>query len=359
MGDLAISHILLVYPSMTSTIQRLLASVGDEAIDYGKVVAEFPWIVEEDQDCIISPDSDGMLCGLFMSKHLGWKIRGFYDGKVLVVENGVKPGDCVFLDMEILRRNVRSVGQHMVVFNKDRIPDRWSDLNQLVSPNIVRGYDGYHLFRLKYPFGTVHFLMGIINHHKNFDIPKTAIAPLLFTDGTWMNLFGYTENSLSWISYLRANEGGPLHSIFMSDQFTMHQALTAMDQFLRQRDEISVYRERGDRITITLRGGDGLPHNLDMSADNLYSFQTEPRGRAERFINLLANLTGWEYVTADWSWDNWKLLTFTKGAFNQEPRMNLNNRNFETFVQEVNPLSLAQTSTNNIEYTVESPDNLV
>ena len=72
-------------------------------LDYETVLTTHPWIVERNQNCILSPDSDGLLCGLFMSNYLGWKIRGFYDGKVLLVEKGIIPRDCVFLDMEIYR----------------------------------------------------------------------------------------------------------------------------------------------------------------------------------------------------------------------------------------------------------------
>ena len=84
-------------------------------LDYHALLQQYPWIVEREQNCILSPDSDGLLCGLLMSHYLGWKIRGFYDGKILTIKEGVNPQDCVFLDMEIFRPNIRSVGQHIVV----------------------------------------------------------------------------------------------------------------------------------------------------------------------------------------------------------------------------------------------------
>lgn len=88
------------------------------ALDYEALLRQYPWIVERDQNCILSPDSDGLLCGLLMSHYLNWKIRGFYNGKVFAIEQGISPANCIFLDMEIFRSNIRSVGQHMVMYDK-------------------------------------------------------------------------------------------------------------------------------------------------------------------------------------------------------------------------------------------------
>ncbi len=96
-------------------------------LDYHALIARYSWIIERNQNCILSPDSDGLLCGLLMSYYLGWRIRGFYDGKVLVIDEGVKPQDCVFLDMEIFRPNIRSVGQHMVMYDKEDLPKNWNN----------------------------------------------------------------------------------------------------------------------------------------------------------------------------------------------------------------------------------------
>lgn len=54
------------------------------ALDYKALLAKNTWIVSKGQDCILSPDSDGLLCGLLMSHYFDWKICGYYDGKVLL-----------------------------------------------------------------------------------------------------------------------------------------------------------------------------------------------------------------------------------------------------------------------------------
>lgn len=62
-----------------------------------------------------------------MSNILDWKVKGFYDGKIILLEKGLSAKDCIFLDMEIFRKNVKSVGHHMVQFNKNRRPSNWSN----------------------------------------------------------------------------------------------------------------------------------------------------------------------------------------------------------------------------------------
>lgn len=75
-----------------SQIQRLLQG-NDQQIDFDEVLSAFPWISRRRQRAILSPDSDGLLCGLLMSALFDWEIVGFYDGKVLLVRDGVKVTD--------------------------------------------------------------------------------------------------------------------------------------------------------------------------------------------------------------------------------------------------------------------------
>jgi hypothetical protein len=336
------------------TVHEKITRYGTTQIDYEALLARYPWLVQRDNDCILSPDSDGLLCGLFLSHYLNWKIRGFYDGKLMVIEKGYSAKNCVFLDMEIFRRDVRSVGQHMLLYNKNTIPENWNNFDNCFAPNNIRGYDACHDFRLKYPFGTIHLLIPILGTTQTIPIPTTAITPLLFTDGTWMNLLQYTENSLSWINFLRANDvDNPLHAIFLNDHYSLHALMVAMDEFLRKRDAISIPRERGDRIAITLRGGEGTPHNLESDGET-YFFKEDAKKRGESFIRLLAELTKWDYNPANWSWRNWQLHKFTKGDF---ANSRLNGETFDALVRR-DPLSFAITSTQNLEYTIEEPDRL-
>ncbi len=340
-----------------SRIQELLFSRHEDRIDPVSVLEGFPWLAQQNQTCVLSPDSDGLLCGLFMSHYFHWNVKGFYDGKILVLEQGASAADCIFLDMEVYRKPIRSVGQHMLLYNRNQMPANWDNFSNCLSPNNLRAYDGKHNFRLKYPFGTIHILLGVLWLVAEIIVPKVAITPLLFTDGTWMNLLGYTENSLNWIHYLRADDPrNPLHQVFMNDHYSLHELMMAMDQFLRRRDELSVPRERGDRIAITLRGGAQLPHNLEIRG-NGYAFKNEPKQRGESFIRILAELTEWEYKSERWAWENWQLYQFTKGTLGGEGGK-LNNGTFQSLMAQ-EPLSFAMTAGNMVEYTLEQPQKIM
>ncbi|MBI4672891.1 MAG: hypothetical protein HY741_14650 [Chloroflexi bacterium] len=162
---------------------------------------------------------------------------------------------------------------------------------------------------------------------------------------------------MNWINYLRADDPrNPLHQVFMNDHYSRHELMVAMDHFLRRRDELSIPRERGDRIAITLRGGDQLPHNLEKRGEGL-AFRAEPKARGESFIRILAELTGWEYKSERWTWENWRLYQFTKGSLGGDTGR-LNNGTFRTLMSK-QPLSFAMTASNTIEYILEEPDQIV
>ncbi|MCL2156784.1 MAG: hypothetical protein FWH54_02040 [Methanobrevibacter sp.] len=336
-----------------SNIQDLLKDKTD-VIDYDKIIDQFPWIIEKDQNCILSPDSDGMLCGLLMSHLLNWKIKGFYDGKVMVLEKGLSAKDCVFLDMEIFRKNIKSFGHHMLLYNNNEVPEDWDNFENCIQPNILRNYDGYHLFRLKYPLGTIHMLLGIISHNFNINLSKDSIAPLFFVDGTFNVLFKYPENVMNWLNFLNVNEEkNVLKSIFLNKNYSIYETMEEMDSFFRKRDEISITKERGDRLKIS--SNDGEPYNIEYDETSNFINKGAVK-RIKKFIKLLERFTGWEFKEKDWLWDNFTLYKFTKNDF-KGLKLNVNGKNFKNLMEK-NPLSWAMTSKGNIEYTEEYPDKM-
>ncbi len=329
----------------------------EDRMDYKELIKNYPWIIEKNANAIVSPDSDGFLCGLLMANFLGWKVKGYYDGKILLLEKGIKAKDCVFLDMDIYRPDIRSIGHHMVMFNKLRLPSSWENFKNCIQPNNIRNYDFYKDFTLKYPLATIHLLIGILGTMQDIDIPKSAICPLLFTDGVWMNLFQYTENSLNWIKFLKSEEvNNPLNKVFCNEHYSVHEMMLAMNGFLRKRDSICApremgARERGDRLIISTADG---PFNLNKVGE-FYSINDDAKNRAEQFLKLLSDLTKWDYKEKDWIWEGLSIYNFTKDIFSKTGR--ISNRDFEHFI-ESNPLSYALTSNQRIEYTLERPDKL-
>lgn len=178
----------------------------NNTIDYAALIAQYPWTKEKNRKCILSPDSDGFLCGLLVTNFLGWEVAGFYDGKILIVKDGVDYHDCVFLDMEINRSDIGSIGNHLIDYNLNIEVENYN-FDQCVQPNMLRGFDGKNAFQKKYPFGAIHLLMGILQEGGFIsELPDSAVSPLLFADGVGNNLFGYPENCLDWIDYLKIND---------------------------------------------------------------------------------------------------------------------------------------------------------
>ena len=340
-----------------SNIQRLLENRHNDKIDYKKIIEKYPWIVEKNHKAILSPDSDGLLCGLFMSHYFDWTIEGFYDGKVMLLKDGVKPKDCVFLDMEISRSEIRSLGHHMLLLNKNSKPVNWEEnFKNCIQPNNLREYDGKHDFRLKYPLATIHILMGIVNEHTSVILDEDSIPALYFTDGVFNVLFSYPENVLNWLNYLDAEKkDNPLNIIFENEKYTtIINLMREMNNFFRERDEISVPHERGDRLKISTKDGDY--YNTEKDGSN-YKINQNAVERVEKFLNLLSSLTKWEYKNHSWNWNGFKLYKFTKSSFEKDGKT-LTNVNFKDFIDK-NPLSWAMTSGTNIEYTLETPDKMI
>ena len=319
----------------------------DDVIDYSAVIKKYPWLIQKDQNCILSPDSDGLLCGLFTSHYLNWKVRGFYDGKILVLEKGVRPKDCVFLDMEIFRKGIRSVGQHMVMFNKNRLPGNWSNFDDCFSANNIRGYDAKHNFPQKYPLATIHILLGVLGSIQKIIIPTNAICPLLYTDGTFKNLFNYPDNCLSWLNFLRADSSiSPLHTIFFNDHYSIYSLMVTLSELFGELRSITAGKRGGDKIKLS--NGKGEMIHFDEKA---LAIERDTVEQAEKFLRLLADKTGWKYISNNWAWNNLSHFYFKKGSIKPSQ-----GRYDELMIK--NPVSLAMTSSLGIEYTLD-PNNIL
>jgi hypothetical protein len=332
-------------------------------ISYDNILKDHPWIVTPSQKCILSPDSDGFLCGLFMTALLNWEVSGFYDGKILLIRDGLNIEQCIFLDMDVNRPNVRSMGHHMVLYNK-RIEHPNFTYQNCIQPNLLRNYDGNTDFQKKYPFGTIHLLLGLLQHAGVLSsLPDRAIWPLLFTDGTWNNLFGYTENCLDWIEYLKINNPSHiLHYSICSSPHSVYSIMRGLNDFLRERDSFDAkgfflegeYRQggrnkrTGDKLRITDSKGNII--NLEKGGNNKYQIYRREKERIIGFINRICDYIQIEYCERQWQWECFDLIGMVKGDF-EGSKKRLNNKTFKDLMDQ-NPFSLAMTSGGSIEYTL-------
>lgn len=341
-----------------SRIEKLLKDKHKDRMDFDALLEKYPWINEKGKYCILSPDSDGFLCGLFMAKMRDWKIVGFYDDKVGLINRDYLKEDIVLLDGEIFRESVKSVGHHMLKLNKNRMVD-FTGFKQCIQPNLLRNYDGKHDFRLKYPLATIHLLISIIAYadykqgKQEIFLNEKAVAPLFFTDGVFNVLFSYPENVLNWLSFLRIHEDwNPLKNIFKNNAFSVYETMELMNAFFRERDAITLGKERGDRLKISSK--DGEPFNIEASGPDLVKINTGAVERIIQFMRITGELTGWDFQDKDWlCWENLKFYKFSKKDF-KAYGWKLTNTDFENFLSQ-KPLSWAMTSGDNIEFTLETP----
>lgn len=318
-----------------------------------KIINEkFSWIFEKDKNCIISPDSDGIMCALLMSKYLNWKVKGFYDGKVLLFQKDVVPKDCVFLDMEIALKSIKSVGQHLIIPYQD-VYDKFGNgvFDNCLSPNQMRGYDK-NFFRLKFPMATVHFLISILYHHFEIKLSERAIYPLLFTDGLFNIMFKYPENVNDWFNCLSIDSiDNPLNKFFYKDKNTINHIMKGMQEFFDKRDECGPNKKigRGDYLNISNK--DGQPINITQN-NNLYSIDQDNKENILKFINYVSEDFEWNFQKDDWIFDNLKMLKFQKDSLNSgdSNKKNLTKKNVKD-IYDSKIFSSAQTKGNVLEFT--------
>jgi hypothetical protein len=179
----------------------------DEQLNYEELLEKYRWPKEKNKKAVISPDIDGFLCGLLVSYYLGWEIVGLYDGGDLLIEGKNEWKECVFIDMEIYREEVCSIGNHLLLYNKNKKPKSWVKFRNCINPNNLRNFDKVHDFKNKYPFGTIHFLICLLSKMDvPVDISKEAIGIILFADGVFKSIMNYPENCVDWLSWLKAKE---------------------------------------------------------------------------------------------------------------------------------------------------------
>lgn len=312
--------------------------VSNDKIIYENLLQKFPWIIESNHKAIISPDCDGIISGLFMSEYLNWEVAGYYDGKILALRDGINPTECVFLDMEIFRKQLKSCGHHMVLYSINNIPKNWKNFDNSINPNIIRKHDVLHNYKIKYPFGNIHFLICIINNKINIEISDSSLNILMFVDGVFKNLFNYPENCISWLKFLGVkNKKSPMHSLLniFSKQEIAH-VIHGLVELFGKLNECGV---KNGRFNISKIVRD--------------SFQKEDIKNYISFLKLLSELTNWKYNHKHWNFKNLKIYNFTKMI---EPGMN--NDKFKKLISR-NPLSFAFTGRGkSIEYTLEKPDKI-
>lgn len=189
---------------------------------------EITMLFKKDRKCIINADLDGLLSGLILNKFLNWEIVGFSScsGKssdeLWLCDPNEDISECIFVDLPVYLKSYSTIDQHFVAFDKESVENYKNHKNK-INPNIMRERvlkteTDTSEYTMKYPFGTVHFIIAILENMKiideNYKFPLDKelddflLADLILrADRVVQNTAMYTKNCIDWSNWL-VNIGG-------------------------------------------------------------------------------------------------------------------------------------------------------
>lgn len=159
---------------------------------------------------IIGNDLDALLSACLLKSRFGWDIVAVYDYQSLWFDstlskekflNNLKSQHYLAVDLDIYRNYLPSIGHHILSIQpQDTLPQHKNTLN----PNLLYGIT-HQNFKKKYPLGTVHFLMHILNEYPFL----TRLGELLLwlADSTFINAQShrFADNVKYWLIKLVPN----------------------------------------------------------------------------------------------------------------------------------------------------------
>ncbi len=174
-----------------------------DALNPDRIFQKHSWLLTRDLAIVTSPDFDGLLCALLGAAHLDWRLVGFYDGQTLALATPIAHiQELVFLDVEIYRPAVRSLGNHLLQWDK-HLPTL--GFAQTLNPNLLRSITCREFDR-KYPFGTFHFMLALLLAGRiSISLPTVTshlVSIFLYPDGTHQNTLKYRTNAQDWVAWL-------------------------------------------------------------------------------------------------------------------------------------------------------------
>ncbi len=123
-------------------------------------------LLNDSKKIIINSDIDGVLSGLILSNFADCEVVGFSNSDNMVWIDQTKINtiyDAVYIDMFVANSNVKCIDQHIVSVNEQHHRILKANPNKL-NPNFDN--PRFHLpnnsYYNKYPFGTVHYLIAIL-----------------------------------------------------------------------------------------------------------------------------------------------------------------------------------------------------
>ena len=144
------------------------------------------------KNLIISPDMDGFMSAKLINKYNGSKVVGAYDKNILTLADGINPEECLFVDCDMNRQELVSIGNHMRLLSDGMSVESFN-------PNVHFGVTTY---TDKFPYATC-FLITFATEVPTSDLDKNRMA---YADSTYKNLINYGPNMRNWSTRMYHNE---------------------------------------------------------------------------------------------------------------------------------------------------------
>lgn len=186
--------------------------------------------------CIINADLDGILSGMLLQHFLNWDVVGYSsccgkpDDELWLKDKYEDLKECVFVDLPVCTPELSVIDQHFVAFDYKSINKYNSELNK-VNPNVMRkkvfkNENSRCEYTQKYPFGTVHFILAVLENLKIIDekyvfnfkkkIDNFDLADLfLRADRVIGNTYSYTPNCFDWANWIMDIGGKNTKDLFV------------------------------------------------------------------------------------------------------------------------------------------------
>lgn len=246
---------------------------------FAQYLKRHSWLTDPGRPCIASPDIDGLLCALIGGFVLKWECVGFYDGNKIALwanPRRIVWSETVFLDVEILRPDVRSVGNHLLTFDADDAARLEESCKGIMNPNLWRAIHFIEDFPRKYPFGTLPLLYCAFAFRGLVQAEPRHLGALYYPDSGLENAVVYKDNALDWLRAMGAEDpSSPLAPLckMVSGQ-TVYETLKVLSKVQ----------------ALVARAGFGQKEKAARFDPEL----SEDRERAARLADSLSLMTGWE-----------------------------------------------------------------
>jgi len=267
----------------------------DGACDYARLRQEFAHMFEPARQCVISVDIDGILSAVLLSEVFHWEVVGFYALNDLWIlrrcfrsapqdpEAALRNAKLLFLDHDIYRSDIDSIGHHLLRWSPDTPIPLHTDGRASLNPNLLRGITMKEFGR-KYPFGTFHFLLACLSAWdllSEFQPDDEITTLLLQIDSSFVNAINYQDNALDWIDWLGGSEkDSPLYPVCR--RMLRWSPRTVIEQFRTLADTF-------ERLGIRRRSQATLTDPTD----------SEAWAVAQGLIDWFEGKTGWQSRFAD------------------------------------------------------------